>query len=70
MLRCAVCIAWVLWISAKVILYCFFTDYENTTQLLERTRVRLQLRKASLLLVAFSFVFCYFELTEFLPMRR
>jgi hypothetical protein len=28
--------------------YCFFTDYENTTQLLERTGVRLQIQKASL----------------------
>jgi hypothetical protein len=43
-----VCVAWVLWTSAKVILYCFFTDYEKTKGLLERTGVRLQLRKASL----------------------
>jgi hypothetical protein len=28
--------------------YCFFTDYENTKDLLERTNVRLQLQKASL----------------------
>ena len=65
MLPCTACAAWVLWISAKVILYYFFTDYEKTKDLLKRTRVRLQLRKASLLLVAFSSFFATLNLLIF-----